>query len=153
MRSVSQAKAPLPTPSMSRPSQSACAWTTSPAKTRMSCSGNWHTEVTSFTRLVCGRDFHRHLQRGGDQQQVLQMMFRQAHAAIAQLLRMQRLLDDVLVEALAAQGRVQHVARKEVDEIHGRFSCLDLPRTVAEPSTFEKRIIFAIMFEIVEFRA
>ena len=29
--------------------------------------------------------------------------------------------DDALVEALAAHGRVEHVAGQEVDEVHGPF--------------------------------
>ena len=57
IRSVSVANAPLPTPSISRPSQSACAWTTSPANTRMSRSGSWQIEVRIRTRSVCAAIF------------------------------------------------------------------------------------------------
>ena len=65
------------------------------------------------------RHLHRHLQRRRDQQDVEQVMLGDADAAITQRLGMHRLCHHVLVEALAAQGWIQHVARQEVDEIHG----------------------------------
>ena len=71
-RAVSKPKAPLPTPSISRPSHSAWACTTSPAKIRMSRIGSWHTEVTSlmcwvwaaiFTAICKGEGISRMLSR------------------------------------------------------------------------------------------
>ena len=68
--------------------------------------------------LGVGGDLHRHLQGRGDQQDVEQVMLRNRHAAVADRLRMDGLCHDVPVKALAAHGRVQHVARQEVDEFH-----------------------------------
>ena len=46
-------------------------------------------------------------------------MLGDADAAITQRLGVHGLGHHVLVKALSAQGWVQHVARQEVDEIHG----------------------------------
>ena len=51
----------------------------------------------------------------------VKLLLGDGNATIAQRFRMDRLLDDALIEPLAAHCRVQHVARQEVDEIHGPF--------------------------------
>jgi hypothetical protein len=73
-----------------------------------------------------------------------------AHAAVAQFLRLYSLFDDARVEPLAANRRVQHVAGKEVDEVHTSFSWIASCK-LAVNVTFEKQIIFFIVFGNTEF--
>ena len=65
-----------------------------------------------------GCNLDRHLQRRGDQQDVDQVVFWQAHAVIAYGFRMNGLRHHIAIQRLAAQSGVQHVARQKMYKVH-----------------------------------